>query len=67
MVLNLMIGLSTPPYGMLLFTVSGLTGTPLKDIIREIMPMVIVLIVVLFLITYIPDLVLFIPKLSGYK
>ena len=67
MVLNLMIGLSTPPYGMLLFTVSGLTGTPLKDISREILPMVLIIIIVLFLITYIPDLVLFIPKLSGYK
>jgi len=52
---------------MLLFTVSGLTGTPLKDIIREILPMVLIIIIVLFLITYIPDLVLFIPKLSGYK
>jgi TRAP-type C4-dicarboxylate transport system permease large subunit len=52
---------------MLLFTVSGPSGAPLKDIIREILPMVFVIIIVLFLITYIPDLVLFIPKLSGYK
>ncbi|HOV64643.1 MAG TPA: TRAP transporter large permease, partial [Spirochaetia bacterium] len=67
MVLNLMIGLSTPPYGMLLFTVSGISGTPLKDVIREILPMVFIIIIVLFLITYIPDLVLFIPRLSGYR
>ncbi|HOV38500.1 MAG TPA: TRAP transporter large permease [Spirochaetales bacterium] len=67
MVLNLMIGLSTPPYGMLLFTVSGISGTPLRAVIKEIIPMIIVIIAVLFLITYIPDLVLFIPRLSGYK
>ncbi len=66
-VLNMMIGLSTPPYGMLLFVVSGISGTPLKAIIKEIMPMIFVIVIVLFLITYIPDLVLFIPKMAGYK
>ncbi len=66
-VLNMMIGLSTPPYGMLLFVVSGISGTPLKKIIKEILPMLGVLIIVLFLITYIPDIVLIIPKLAGFK
>jgi tripartite ATP-independent transporter DctM subunit len=66
-VLNMMIGLSTPPYGMLLFVVAGLTGARLKDIIREMVPFIILFIVVLFLITFIPDLVLWIPKLTGYK
>jgi tripartite ATP-independent transporter DctM subunit len=66
-VLNMMIGLSTPPYGMLLFVVSGISGTPLKKIIKEIMPMVLVIIIVLFLITYIPELVMLIPNMSGYK
>ncbi|MEI6386145.1 MAG: TRAP transporter large permease [Spirochaetota bacterium] len=66
-VLNMMIGLSTPPYGMLLFVVSGLTGAKLKDVIREMIPFLILFIAVLFLITYFPDIVLWLPKLSGYK
>jgi tripartite ATP-independent transporter DctM subunit len=66
-VLNMMIGLSTPPYGMLLFVVSGLTGTKLKDVIKEMIPFLVLFIIVLFLITYIPDLVLWIPRMMGYK
>ncbi len=61
-VLNMMIGLSTPPFGMLLFIVSGISGTPLKTVIKEIFPMLLVLIGVLLLITYIPEIVMFIPN-----
>ena len=64
-VLNMMIGLSTPPFGMLLFIVSGISGTPLKTIIKEIFPMLLVLIGVLFLITYVPVIVMFIPNTFG--
>jgi len=64
-VLNNMIGLSTPPFGMLLFIVSGVSGTPLQAIIKEALPMVFVLLIVLFLITYIPEIVLFIPNTFG--
>lgn len=63
--LNIMIGLSTPPFGLLLFITSGIAETQLKDTIREILPIIVVMIVVLFLITFIPDLVLFIPNLSA--
>jgi len=66
-VLNMMIGLCTPPYGMLLFTVSGLTKTPLGAIIREIFPFLWILIGVLFLITYVPSLVLFLPRILGFQ
>ena len=66
-VLNMMIGLSTPPYGMLLFVVSGLTGAKLKDIIKEMIPFIILFIAVLIFITYVPDTVLWLPKLAGYK
>jgi tripartite ATP-independent transporter DctM subunit len=62
-ILNTMIGMSTPPFGMLLFVVSGLFGTPLKKIIKEILPMVYIMIADLFLITYIPAIVLFLPSL----
>jgi tripartite ATP-independent transporter DctM subunit len=66
-VLNMMIGLSTPPFGMLLFVVCGLTGADLKQVIKEMIPFIILFIGVLFLITFIPDLVLWIPKSMGYK
>jgi tripartite ATP-independent transporter DctM subunit len=63
--LNMMIGLSTPPFGMLLFVVSGISKTPLKEVIKEILPMLLVLFGVLFLVTYVPYLVTFLPNLIG--
>lgn len=66
-VLNMMIGLSTPPFGMLLFIVSGLSKAKLKDVIREMIPFLILFIGVLFLITYVPEIVLWLPKQMGYK
>jgi TRAP-type C4-dicarboxylate transport system permease large subunit len=66
-VLNMMIGLSTPPFGMLLFVTSGLTGAKLKDVIKEMTPFLILFIGVLFLLTYVPEIVLWLPKMSGYK
>jgi len=62
---NMMIGLSTPPFGMLLFITSSISGTPLKDIVKEIIWPLIAMIIVLFIITYIPDTVLFLPRLAG--
>jgi tripartite ATP-independent transporter DctM subunit len=65
-VVNMMIGLLTPPYGVLLFVLSGLTGTPVKAIVRELVPFILALIAVLFLITFVPSLVLALPMLAGY-
>ena len=65
-VLNAMIGLSTPPYGENLFIVSALTKVPLGGIIREMWPFLAVLIGVLLVCTYIPGIVLWLPKLAGY-
>jgi tripartite ATP-independent transporter DctM subunit len=64
-VLNMMIGLTTPPFGVLLFIVSGITKVPLQLIIKDTLPMIVVLIIVLFMITYIPEIVLFLPNLLG--
>ncbi|WP_174734440.1 TRAP transporter large permease [Mesobacillus harenae] len=61
-VLNMMIGLSTPPFGMLLFIVSKVGETPLMEVIKEIAPMLIVMIIVLLLVTLIPEITLFIPN-----
>lgn len=66
-IFNMMIGLSTPPFGMLLFITSGISGTPLKDVIKEIWWPIVTMLIVLGIITYIPDVVLFLPKLlMGY-
>jgi tripartite ATP-independent transporter DctM subunit len=65
-VVNMMIGLLTPPYGVLLFVLSGLAGTPVKAIVHELVPFVLALIAVLFLITFVPSLVLALPRLAGY-
>lgn len=62
---NTMLGLSTPPFGMLLFITSSTSGTPLKDVIKEIMPMIMVMILELILITFVPNVVLFLPKMFG--
>ncbi|HUL91102.1 MAG TPA: TRAP transporter large permease [Burkholderiales bacterium] len=65
-VVNMMIGLLTPPYGVLLFVLSGLSGASVKDIVRELVPFILALFVVLLLITFVPSLVLALPRLAGY-
>jgi tripartite ATP-independent transporter DctM subunit len=64
-VVNKMIGLTTPPYGGLLFVTSAVSGTPLPAIVREIWPMLIMLFIVLFLITYVPATVMMLPNAFG--
>ena len=66
-VFNMMIGLSTPPFGMLLFITSGISGTPLKNVIKEIWLPLGTMLAVLLIITFIPDVVLVLPRmLLGY-
>jgi len=66
-VVNIMIGLVTPPYGLLLFIMVKITKVPLRDIVREAAPFLAVMIATLFLITVVPGLVLWLPRLMGYK
>ena len=66
MVLNLAVGLLTPPLGVCLFVVCGVTKIDLGVIIRSVMPFLAVEIGVLLLVTYAPSVILFIPKLLGY-
>lgn len=65
--LNFMIGLITPPYGLLLFVMSSLTRVPLIDIIREVWPFVLTLTVLLLILTWFPQIILFLPHAFGYK
>lgn len=67
MVVNVMIGLITPPYGVGLYTVASVSGCNLKKIVKASIPFTAACICVLFLITYIPELVLTIPRLLGYE
>jgi tripartite ATP-independent transporter DctM subunit len=66
-VFNIMIGLVTPPYGLLLFIISAISGAPLRSIIRDTMPFVLAMIVALAIITFVPETVLWLPRLMGYK
>ena len=65
--LNFMIGLITPPYGLLLFVMASLTRVPLGAIIREIWPFVLSLTALLALLTYFPWITLFVPRFFGYQ
>lgn len=62
---NMMIGMISPPYGQLLFVTSAVSGVKIGDIIREIMPMLGLLIIFLLILTYCPAIVTFFPNLMS--
>lgn len=66
-IINIMLGLVTPPYGLLLFLMNKIADVPLGDIVSEVMPFLYVMIAALVIITLVPDVVLWLPKLMGYK
>ena len=66
-VVNSMIGLITPPYGMLLFVINAVTDIPLREIIGEIWSFLAVLIFALLIMIISPNLVLWLPRLFGYQ
>ena len=66
-VVNAMIGLVTPPYGLLIFIVANITKEPLGVIVRELLPFIFGLLAALALITVWPDFVLYVPRLFGYQ
>jgi tripartite ATP-independent transporter DctM subunit len=66
-VVNIMIGLLTPPYGLLLFVLANMTKQPLGAIVREALPFILMSILVLAIITVTPDSILWLPRLWGYK
>jgi C4-dicarboxylate transporter DctM subunit len=67
MTVNLMIGTITPPVGVCLYVVCGIGNLRLDAISRAIIPFLLIEIAVLFLITYVPDLIMFLPALFGPK
>jgi C4-dicarboxylate transporter, DctM subunit len=65
-VVNIMIGLVTPPYGLLIFIMQSITRAPLRSIFRDLVPFIAALLAALAIITLFPDLVLWLPRRFGY-
>lgn len=63
-VMNLMIGLVTPPFGLVMYVVCNLLKVSITDFTRELWPFLLALAAILLTITYVPELVLFLPKLA---
>ncbi|HSV56572.1 MAG TPA: TRAP transporter large permease subunit, partial [Magnetospirillaceae bacterium] len=63
MVIGLAIGMATPPVAINIYVASAITGLPMGRIARPIVPMVLILTMVFFLCVYLPDVVLFLPRL----
>lgn len=62
MVVNMELGMLTPPVGLNLFVASSLTGLSLKDVTTSVLPWLGIMLVGLLLITYIPDISLWLPN-----
>ncbi len=63
-VMNLMIGMVTPPFGLVMFVVCNILKVTITDFIREVWPFLLALVAILLTITYVPELVLFLPNLA---
>ena len=66
-VVNIMLGLITPPYGLLLFIMTNIAGVPLRHIVRDVMPFLIAMIAALLLVTFVPEISLWLPRRFGYE
>jgi tripartite ATP-independent transporter DctM subunit len=66
-VVNIMLGLITPPFGLLLFIMTKISGSPMRDLIRDVFPFLITLILGLVVFTFVPETVLWLPRLFGYQ
>ena len=66
MVVNMMIGLVTPPVGLCLFVVSGIAKVPIADIVGELAPYLLAMVLVLGLVTYVPSFSMWLPQLFGF-
>ncbi len=65
-VLNIMIGLVTPPYGLLLFMMMKIANVSFTELMAEVWPYLLVMIGALALVTFWPDMVLWLPRMAGY-
>jgi tripartite ATP-independent transporter DctM subunit len=65
-VVNIMLGLVTPPYGMLLFVMTRISGVPMAALVRDVLPFLIGMILALIIFTFVPETVLWLPRQFGY-
>ncbi len=63
MIVNIMIGGVTPPFGTMMFTTCSITNLPIVEFVKEIMPLILALLVALAIVTYVPSLIMFLPNL----
>lgn len=63
LIVNIMIGGVTPPFGSMMFTTCSITGVSVGDFVKEIWPFIIALLVTLLIVTYIPSIVMLLPNL----
>jgi tripartite ATP-independent transporter DctM subunit len=66
MVFNIMIGQYTPPMGLSLYIMKDITGLPFEQVCKAAFPFLLPLVSALFLLTYIPQIVLFVPRFLGF-
>jgi tripartite ATP-independent transporter DctM subunit len=66
-IVNMMIGLVTPPMGELVFLIAGVSGVSVAAITKEIWIFLVVLIALLFVLVYVPELILWLPEQMGYQ
>jgi TRAP-type C4-dicarboxylate transport system permease large subunit len=66
MVLNLCIGLCTPPVGSVLFIGCGVANIKIHQVIKPLMPLFLMMIFILILVTYIPEISLWLPRIFGF-
>ena len=66
MIVNLCIGLLTPPVGLCLFLSANIAQISIESVVREVLPFILITLIVLFVVSYFPGIVLFIPRLLGY-
>lgn len=66
-VVNIMLGLITPPYGLLLFIMTNIAGVSMRHIVVDVLPFLFAMIAALAFITFVPEVVLWLPRLMGYQ
>jgi TRAP-type C4-dicarboxylate transport system permease large subunit len=65
--MNIMLGLVSPPYGLLLYVMQNITGLSLWAIVKEVLPFLAVMIAALLFMTLFPDTILWLPRVMGYQ
>ncbi|WP_136439779.1 TRAP transporter large permease [Pacificoceanicola onchidii] len=66
MSVNLTVGLATPPMGLVLFVASSVSGEKVETIAKAILPFLLVEVLVIFLITFVPEISMTVPRLTGF-